>query len=273
MAEVEIRDADIWVGATYPTAADPADFWFDTSKVPLFGVDIVGTLPSLGPPGGAGVDGEAWWDSDGNMWVWDGDSWENQGNFRGPPGEQGLPGLPGEQGLPGEPGVPLHIRGTLNYPSELPMGPAINDAYVIAPDLFVWDGVTWVTVPFVGPRGEPGPPLNILGTLANAGPPDWDGAAAGDTWISSVGTLWVWDGMQWSEVSAIGPSGSGLPPGGRTNDVLVKTSAVDGAANWGSLSEHPVIMNMNSDLSQLMAVLPQILEWIATADWSPGLNS
>lgn len=93
MPTFEVPDADIWVGEAPPTGADPLDFWFDTSKVPLFGIDIKGSLPNPGPPAEPSPSpGDAWWDSNGNLWVWSAPEWVDQGNFRGPPGPTGPSG-------------------------------------------------------------------------------------------------------------------------------------------------------------------------------------
>lgn len=250
MADYEVRDADIWVGGTPPTAADPDDFWFDTSKVPLFGITIVGTLPTTGPPADAGGSGEAWWDSDGHLWVWDGTVWVDQGGFRGPEGAAGPigstgatgpAGADGAVGATGPMGLGVSFKGALGSPAELPVDPATGDAYVITPNVFVWNGASWVTAPWVGPAGPVGPPgLTILGTLPDAGPPPGVGGAAGDTWISSDGFLWVWDGSQWSQV--VIPGGGG---GGDTTALEARVAA----------------------LEALMS--PSLAAWIATADWSP----
>lgn len=239
MADYEVQDADIWVGATPPVAADPDDFWFDTSKVPLFGITIEGTLGTVGPPAGSGGSGEAWWDSDGHLWVWDGTVWVDQGGFRGPEGPVGPEGPTG-------PGI--SFKGPLGSPAELPTGAVPGDAYVIVPDLFVWDGVSWVTSPWVGPAGPTGPAgpvgpgLSIVGTLPDVGPPSGVGGSVGDTWISSDGFLWVWDGSQWSQVVVAGAGGG---------DVSV----------------------LEARVAALEALLtPSLTAWIQTADWSPDGN-
>lgn len=109
----EVPDADIWVGATPPTVADGAttdDFWFDTTKVPLTGIDIDGVFPGAGPPVNPGTDpGDAWIDGDGFLWIWDGNEWVNVGKVTGDTGPTGptgpsstVPGPTGPQGATGD---------------------------------------------------------------------------------------------------------------------------------------------------------------------------
>lgn len=315
MADIEIVDADIWVGSTAPTGADPDDFWFDTSKVPLFGIKIEGTLPHPGAPTG-GEDptpdpGDAWWDSDGNLWVWDGDSWEDQGNFRGPPGPtgpmgpNGLQGPIGPTGPPGSgtgggggvgttgptgpagpigptgpAGAPLNIIGSLPGDGP-PASPGSNpgDAVIDGDgDIWVWDGSQWVeaaggptgpTGP-AGPTGPVGPGLKILGTLPDAGPPATPGTDPGDAWLGNDGSIWVWDGSQWTPIAG---GGGALPPGGAIDDVLVKTGAPDGVAGWIGLAAHTVIAGLESRIAVLEAQAVSLQAWIDTANWSPdGTN-
>jgi hypothetical protein len=139
-------DADIWVGEVPPVGAETHDFWFDTAKVPLFGISIIGQLPGAGPPspvnppdGSADAPdpGDAWWDSDGGLWVWDGTGWVYQGNFRGPTGPVGPTGPPMGSMLPtGSPGQVL-IMG--------PTGPEWVDPAVAFPTLSTWPLVAnWV---------------------------------------------------------------------------------------------------------------------------------
>jgi len=61
-------------------------------------VDTVGDLPTDAQPGDA-------WTADGNLYVWDGDSWIDGGSVVGPQGPQGIPGIPGPQGPQGTQGV------------------------------------------------------------------------------------------------------------------------------------------------------------------------
>lgn len=127
----EVPDADIWVGESAPPVGSPGldanDFWFDTSTVPLTGLDIDGVLPPgvAGPPIGDGTDpGDAWIDGDGFLWVWDGSTWVNIGKVTGEVGPTGPAGATGPEGLVGPTGVagPAGEIGATGPTG--PMGPA-----------------------------------------------------------------------------------------------------------------------------------------------------
>jgi len=83
---------------------------------------------------------------DGDLWVWNGSSWENVGNIQGPKGDKGDTGDTGPQGIQGEPGPegPQGEQGLQGLAGpegpEGPQGP---------------QGVQGTTGP-EGPQGEPG---------------------------------------------------------------------------------------------------------------------
>lgn len=79
----------------------------------------------------------------------------------------------------------------------------------------------WVYIPTAGPQGP-------------QGPPGADGTGSG-------GTDEVWIGADeptnpdtelWYDTDATASSPSGIPSGGTVEQVLTKTSSVDGAASW-----------------------------------------
>jgi len=248
MATYEVPDADIWVGATAPVGAAADDFWFDTSAVPLFGIDIEGTLPGAGPPsptnppdGSAGNPdpGDAWWDGDGGLWVWDGITWVFQGNFQGPSGPAG------PSGPPGPPGAPLDILGELptggppaatNPPDGSAVNPPPSDGQAwIDPDgiMWIWNSEPapgeWISIQFTGeqgptgPSGPPGEGLSIKGTITGpaglpTNPEDNDG------WVvtnapTGPPLLAIWDDQAptgpgtWVTVPWSGPTGPTGPTG------------------------------------------------------------
>jgi hypothetical protein len=131
----EVVDADIWVGGTAPTGADPDDFWFDTTTVPLTGIDIDGTIPGIGPPPTPTPPpdpGDAIIDGDGNIWVWDGTTWVNVGSIHGPTGPSGGVGPLGPTG-PSGPTGPIGEAGPTGTALQLIDGLGTWVEYPAAP--------------------------------------------------------------------------------------------------------------------------------------------
>ena len=126
--------------------------------------------------------------------VWGGSQWINVGPIRGPQGPEGPEGPAGATGASG------------------PVGP---------------DGPVGPTGPTgaVGPTGSVGPvgPQGIEGVPGPTG-------AVGPTGPQGESGL---TGPQGS-AGPIGPAGLGLPPGGETDQVLVKASGTDYDATWGA---------------------------------------
>lgn len=74
-------------------------------------------------------------------------------------GPQGDKGETGEKGEKGDPGTGVNIVGSLNSPSELPASANEGDCYMIAGDLWLWDGMSWNNVGQI--KGDPGTPVEI----------------------------------------------------------------------------------------------------------------
>ena len=68
------------------------------------GVNILGSVATEGDLPASGSSGDAYLIS-GNLYVWDGDSWEDVGNIQGPPGIQGTQGTVGATGATGQTGA------------------------------------------------------------------------------------------------------------------------------------------------------------------------
>ena len=146
----------------------------------------------------------------------------------GPAGADGIPGpagadstVPGPQGPigpqgpAGPQGTGLTIIGSVASPAQLPPSGAIGDAYLIAGNLYVWDGVTWNNVGSVqgpagadgaaGPQGPQGPqgltgPQGIQGPVGPAGPTGATGPAGAAGADSTV-------------IGPVGPAGAQGPQG------------------------------------------------------------
>jgi hypothetical protein len=112
----------------------------------------------------------------GKAWIWTGDVWEIFGSVSsgpqgptgptstepgptGPTGATGFTGPTGPTGPAGVDGSGISILGTLANAGLLPdPGVAINDAYLIDGDLYIWDGSDWNNVGQIqGPTGPTGP--------------------------------------------------------------------------------------------------------------------
>lgn len=89
---------------------------------PGTGIVIQGSVPSapVGLPPTADV-GDAWISEDtGHIWVWNGETWVDAGQSRGPTGPTGPPGAPGATGPTGPRGAP--IQEAPEVPPDLPPG-------------------------------------------------------------------------------------------------------------------------------------------------------
>lgn len=74
--------------------------------------------------------------------------------IKGDTGTQGDQGLKGDKG---DAGTSVTILGSFNDESELPSTGSVGDGYLIAGDLYVWDGTSWENVGNIkGPKGDKG---------------------------------------------------------------------------------------------------------------------
>jgi len=162
-------------------------------------VAVVGDLPPDSPPG-TNVLGDSYLvnsPAPGHLWVWDGDSWEDFGQFQGPAGPQGIQGVAGVDGTDGTDGV---------------------DGAPGAPGADGTDGTDGATGP-QGPPGADGTSVDFKGSVADVaalnalpGP-----HAVGDGWIvqsPAPAHLHVWNGTSFDDVGQIqGPTGATGPAG------------------------------------------------------------
>jgi hypothetical protein len=154
-------------------------------------------------------------------------------------------------------------------------GNSLNDAYVIGRELVVWDGTRWEAFPFVGPQGvqgPPGPPLRVIGSLVDTGPPPLEPKpVAGDTWLYPGGLL-VWDGGGWFRINgATGRSPQDgtvdVPAGGSPGDVL--SVGADGRTFWAPPTVSQEYADLEARVQALEMLVPALEAWIMSANWSP----
>ena len=203
------------------------------------GINMLGQVPTVGdlPPTG-NADGDAYTvEADGDLYVWDGDSWNNVGPMQGPqgvPGPQGVQGPTGPAGAQGPQGVqgaagPTGATGATG--SQGPQGlkgdpgaagPAGATGSQGPQGLKGDPGATGATGA-TGAQGEPGTP-GATGATGAQGPQ----GLKGDTGATGA------QGAQGpaGTAGAQGPAGPGVPTGGAAAQVLTKTSATDFATAW-----------------------------------------
>ena len=168
--------------------------------------------------------------------------WSLDGNIKGPPGEQGLPG------------AALAPKGTVATVGALPTtGNQPGDAYHVNSDghTYAWDGTHWVdmgdTRGATGPpgaTGSPGPtgPPGATGSPGSTGPAGSTGATGAQGPPGSTGPAGAKGdkgdpGIQGptgtpGTTGAQGPPGQGVPSGGTFNQVLAKINSVDYNTQW-----------------------------------------
>lgn len=153
-----------------------------TSVTILGALDSPADLPDSGSPGDA-------WLIDGELWIWDGNEWQNVGNIEGPEGPQGPQGPQGIAGAPGPEG-PQGPQG--------PEGPRGFDGPQGEPGPPGMDGQQGPPGP-QGPQGDPGPqgPQGPAGPQGEQGPqgpqgdpgPEGPQGPPGDEFWEEVGTF------------------------------------------------------------------------------------
>jgi len=157
------------------------------------GVRILGTVDSVEDlPTDASI-GDGWM-VDGELYIWDGDSWESVGRIMGPTGSTGVRGSTGVQGPSGGTGPSgargftgptgprgegVQVKGTVIEEFDLYgiPSPATGDIYIVTNpnhDAWIWNGVIWenlgpITVGATGTPGAPGSPGGATGPLGFTG--------------------------------------------------------------------------------------------------------
>ena len=149
----------------------------------------------------------------GNLWVWNGSSWQNTGSVQGPTGPQGTQGFTGATGVQGPTGAPgtngangaVGSTGAQGYTG--PTGPQ-GLTGPTGPQGDKGDTGNPGPVGDMGPTGPAGTSVTILGTLESEAELPVSGNTNGDGYLID-GELWVWSGTQWTNVGNIaGPTGA-----------------------------------------------------------------
>ena len=182
-----------------------SDYWFNIGQFPAPGPK--GDKGDTGATGSQGIRGSIWntsnrpssaliydqyLDKNGQIYQFNGNSWDATVNIRGPQGiqgnigavgPQGAQGIQGPKGNTGDPGQSFIIAGELNSTSQLPdvnttpqnyayLVGTNNDLYaIVGTDDKVWTNVGKVTG-VQGPKGDTGPqgPVGATGATGPMGP-------------------------------------------------------------------------------------------------------
>ena len=194
------NDAVFHNGASWFASGDP-DVGDEPSEVSSFWYPLAlqGATGSQGVQGVQGATGSQGIQGDQGI--------QGEQGVQGIQGDQGIQGVQGDQGIQGEQGIQgdtgatgagLNILGTLNDETELPSTGSSGDAYIIADDLYIWDGSpNWKNVgQIVGPAGA-----NVtISSAAPAGP-----ITAGALWYDQDdGSTYIYyndvDSSQWIQL-------------------------------------------------------------------------
>ncbi len=82
-----------------------------------------------------------------------------------------------------------------------------------------------------------------------------------------VGRSWEWDGTAWvlqSTAGGGGGGGTGLPAGGTDEQVLAKTSSVDGEAAWKTITPIAVKATQPVAADYGLATIPVGAVWVVS---------
>lgn len=154
------------------------------------GINGISTAAYPGPPPAPGIEaGDSHIDTTtGNVYEWDGDSWQPIGNIKGPKGDtgdKGDKGNTGDQGVKGDPGDDgLSMTAYPGPPTE--PNPEEGDSHLntTTGDISLWTGSAWViTGNLKGEKGD-------KGDKGNTGDPGPAGPATG----APPGTIFPYGG-------------------------------------------------------------------------------
>ncbi len=175
-------------------------------------VNIKGSFDSADKLPQSGTVGDAYLIK-GDLYVWTGTAWKDAGGIQGPQGIAGPQGIQGPtgpqgprgntgpagpkgdigpQGVQGPQGTGLAIKGSVATADKLPATGATGDAYLVAGELYIWNGTKWNDTGNIqgpqgiqgiqGPKGDTGPvgPAGPKGDTGVQGPQGVQGPAGKD---------------------------------------------------------------------------------------------
>ena len=120
---------------------------------------ILGSVATVNdlPADSSGLPGDGYIIIDtGDLYVWDGFNWNNNGRIVGYTGSRGVPG------------ASVKLLGSVATEQDLPQNPESGDGYIVQAlgDLFVWNGTVWTNVGKI--TGEVGP-IGFTGSKGDVG--------------------------------------------------------------------------------------------------------
>lgn len=198
---------------------------------PTGSIGATGVMGSTGPTGAKAVVYQPSAPSDTEViWVDTDDTSIGEAGSTGPTGPAGINGVDGATGPTGPQGAGLTIKGELANAGLLPSsGNTLGDGYIVAGNLYVWNGSTWNNVGEIqGPQGYTGAtgPQGATGTPGPTGANGIQGATGPDGTVGATGAAGA-TGVR-GFTGAVGGVGSTGPAGatgpiGPTGPGLVAT--------------------------------------------------
>ncbi|RYD98052.1 MAG: hypothetical protein EOP54_08955 [Sphingobacteriales bacterium] len=203
-----------------------------------------------GATGATGASGDTYINTvNGDVYTYDGTTWNVTGNIKGATGANGATGTAGPQGATGANGADgKSVTGGAGTPGATGASGASGDTYIDVTngDVYTYNGTTWnVTGNIKGATGAAGPQgatgangADGKSVTGGAGTPGATGAtgASGDTYIDVTnGDVYTYDGTTWNVTGNIkGATGAAGPQGATGANGADGKSATSGAGTPGA---------------------------------------
>lgn len=149
-----------------------------------------------------------------DLHIYNGTTWVNAGQLRGPKGDQGDQG---DEGPQGEAGASFSYRGTVATVAALPSPSTVGHAYKIVAtgELYIYNGLVWINAGVLegakGDQGDPGPAgaaLNYRGTVATVAALPSPSTVGFAYKVDATGELYIYNGTSWLNGGPLqGPQG------------------------------------------------------------------